>query len=191
MILAALFSKILSSWRLNHNQKAWGGGIPTLKRFARVNVRNVREANLFSGSIHLSCIHKLPPADARGINCCGRCLLSPKAMQAWRLGRDACICQRNWRSKHKKNRLSADFLWWALRGSNSRPSRCKRDALPAELSAHRVYGKTYTRIKINNQAKNCIICIIFDVILVCFLMKYLKKSPQYLYEFKCNIPGFW
>ena len=26
--------------------------------------------------------------------------------------------------------------WWALTGSNRRPSRCKRDALPAELSAH-------------------------------------------------------
>ncbi len=25
--------------------------------------------------------------------------------------------------------------WWALTGSNRRPSRCKRDALPAELSA--------------------------------------------------------
>ena len=25
--------------------------------------------------------------------------------------------------------------WWALRGSNPRPSRCKRDALPTELSA--------------------------------------------------------
>ena len=28
-------------------------------------------------------------------------------------------------------------------------------------------------------------------IVAIFLMKYLKKSPQYLYEFKCNIPGFW
>src|SRR3546814_262180 len=25
--------------------------------------------------------------------------------------------------------------WWALTGSNRRPSRCKRDALPTELSA--------------------------------------------------------
>ena len=33
--------------------------------------------------------------------------------------------------------------WWALRGSNSRPSRCKRDALPAELSAHLVYERCY------------------------------------------------
>ena len=42
-------------------------------------------------------------------------------------------------------------FWWALRGSNSRPSRCKRDALPAELSAHRVYIGFYTLTKINNQ----------------------------------------
>ena len=63
---------------------------------------------------------------------------------------------------HKKSRLAAGFLWWALRGSNSRPSRCKRDALPAELSAHRVYGKLYTRIKSINQAKNYPIYIFFD-----------------------------
>ena len=39
-------------------------------------------------------------------------------------------------ANHKKTTLSGGFYWWALRGSNSRPSRCKRDALPAELSAH-------------------------------------------------------
>ncbi len=26
--------------------------------------------------------------------------------------------------------------WWAMTGSNCRPSRCKRDALPTELIAH-------------------------------------------------------
>ena len=42
--------------------------------------------------------------------------------------------------KRKKNRLSAVFFnWWELRGSNSRPSRCKRDALPAELNSHKDY----------------------------------------------------
>ena len=66
-----------------------------LKRSARVNVRNVRETNLFSESTYLSFIYKLSPADARGINCCGRCLRSPKVTQAWRLGRNACICLRN------------------------------------------------------------------------------------------------
>ena len=29
-----------------------------------------------------------------------------------------------------------DLRWWAEPGSNRRPSRCKRDALPTELSAH-------------------------------------------------------
>ena len=46
--------------------------------------------------------------------------------------------------------------WWALRGSNSRPSRCKRDALPAELSAHLVYESVYTLTKIINQVKNAL-----------------------------------
>lgn len=27
-------------------------------------------------------------------------------------------------------------IWWVLRGSNPRPSPCKGDALPAELSTH-------------------------------------------------------
>ena len=30
-------------------------------------------------------------------------------------------------------------IWWALRGSNSRHSACKADALPAELSAPKYY----------------------------------------------------
>ena len=46
------------------------------------------------------------------------------------------------------------FNWWALRGSNSRPSRCKRDALPAELSAHLTYGEPYTTLILINQEKN-------------------------------------
>ena len=44
------------------------------------------------------------------------------------------------------------FCWWALRGSNSRPSRCKRDALPAELSARPVNELSYTLNILNNQA---------------------------------------
>jgi hypothetical protein len=32
--------------------------------------------------------------------------------------------------------------WWAVTGSNRRPSRCKRDALPTELTA---LGLTYCR----------------------------------------------
>lgn len=32
-------------------------------------------------------------------------------------------------------RIPAIRLWWAMKVSNLRPSRCKRDALPAELIA--------------------------------------------------------
>ena len=31
--------------------------------------------------------------------------------------------------------LTGHNEWWAVTGSNRRPSRCKRDALPAELTA--------------------------------------------------------
>ena len=48
---------------------------------------------------------------------------------------------------HKKTTLSGGLYWWALRGSNSRPSRCKRDALPAELSAHPVFVKFLYTLK--------------------------------------------
>lgn len=54
----------------------------------------------------------------------------------------------------KKPRLKKSGLnWWALRGSNSRPSRCKRDALPTELSA-RLTESVYTKLKTINQVKN-------------------------------------
>ena len=57
--------------------------------------------------------------------------------------------------KNKKDGIKPVFFvsnWWAMRGSNSRPSRCKRDALPAELSARPIYEMLYTLIKKNNQA---------------------------------------
>ena len=40
-------------------------------------------------------------------------------------------------SKCSTNELDAlkNKQWWAMRDSNSRPSRCKRDALPTELIA--------------------------------------------------------
>ena len=41
--------------------------------------------------------------------------------------------------------------WWAMRGSNSRPSRCKRDALPAELIAHITNTALYTHLYFINQ----------------------------------------
>ena len=46
---------------------------------------------------------------------------------------------------NKKAPCGAFCDWWALRGSNSRPSRCKRDALPAELSARLIIDIAYTR----------------------------------------------
>ena len=33
-------------------------------------------------------------------------------------------------------RYACPDIWWAVTGSNRRHSRCKRDALPAELTAH-------------------------------------------------------
>src|SRR5690606_2067515 len=47
----------------------------------------------------------------------------------------------HWEAFPKRKALSANAAcakgreWWALTGSNRRPSRCKRDALPSELSA--------------------------------------------------------
>src|SRR5262249_10343316 len=44
-----------------------------------------------------------------------------------------------------RNRI-AGFLrkeWWTARGSNSRPPRCERGALPAELAAHSTNSKSY------------------------------------------------
>jgi hypothetical protein len=37
--------------------------------------------------------------------------------------------------KELRNEIVKDEGWWAMTGSNCRPSRCKRDALPTELIA--------------------------------------------------------
>ena len=37
--------------------------------------------------------------------------------------------------------------WWAMTGSNCRPSRCKRDALPTELIAHPRARTPYTELR--------------------------------------------
>ena len=37
------------------------------------------------------------------------------------------------------------FSWWVLRGSNSRPTPCKGDALPAELSTPKGHVLAYPR----------------------------------------------
>jgi hypothetical protein len=45
--------------------------------------------------------------------------------------------QLNYRSKFR----FLSFLWWVLRGSNSRPTPCKGAALPTELSTQKTYQR--------------------------------------------------
>ena len=47
--------------------------------------------------------------------------------------------QLNYRSEmsHVRRCERASWPWWALQGSNLRPSPCKGDALPTELSTRR------------------------------------------------------
>ena len=42
------------------------------------------------------------------------------------------------RGRRKEQILNGGVQWWAVTGSNRRPTRCKRVALPAELTALRV-----------------------------------------------------
>ena len=42
--------------------------------------------------------------------------------------------------------VAAAPAWWAVTGSNRRPSRCKRDALPTELTALTCQTGTCNRI---------------------------------------------
>ena len=58
---------------------------------------------------------------------------------------------------HRKNQNTAErreikrfqrcFFWWTRRGSNSRPLRCERSALPAELRAH-IFLTAYIIVRI-------------------------------------------
>src|SRR4029453_7852202 len=45
---------------------------------------------------------------------------------------------RSWPYNDRVTRscLFVDMMWWTTRGSNSRPPRCERGALPTELVAH-------------------------------------------------------
>ena len=45
----------------------------------------------------------------------------------------SCVTGRHVRPLHHSSRV---LKWWRLTGSNRRPSACKADALPAELSLH-------------------------------------------------------
>ena len=64
------------------------------------------------------------------------------------------ITGRGWRD-HRLDQQIVDeddefdlFCWWAVTGSNRRPSRCKRDAAPAELApAHSPRLRTVRRLR--------------------------------------------
>src|SRR5450432_2322462 len=51
-------------------------------------------------------------------------------------------CQRN----KKATTIVALFIWWRRGGSNSRPSHCERDALPAELRPHGACNSSRNRV---------------------------------------------
>lgn len=44
-------------------------------------------------------------------------------------------CRQHGRGLHRRNTRNAGMGWWAVRDSNPRPPRCKRGALPSELTA--------------------------------------------------------
>jgi hypothetical protein len=68
----------------------------------------------------------------------------------------------------KACKLQAKNFWWRRGGSNSRPSHCERDALPAELLPHAKISVMGNRIIGKVRIINLIKSISYD---------YLKK-PQ-------------
>ena len=54
----------------------------------------------------------------------------------------------------RSNQLNYTPTWWALKDSNLRPSRCKRDALPTELSALLQITLSITSRKDKSEIKN-------------------------------------
>jgi hypothetical protein len=54
-----------------------------------------------------------------------------------RIGKSPSQARREWSTLEPRRPLCVQPYqnWWAVTGSNRRPSRCKRDALPAELTA--------------------------------------------------------
>ena len=71
---------------------------------------------------------------------CGRFAWWPPAAQANRTPRGARILGKKTkfrrRQKRARRRCEPLCVWWRRGGSNSRPSHCERDALPAELRPH-------------------------------------------------------
>src|SRR5262245_43682760 len=64
-----------------------------------------------------------------------RCLSGSPAPRGWE--RPGCaIVPEQQRAAGNKKPPDGGFFWWRRGGSNSRPSHCERDALPAELRPH-------------------------------------------------------
>ena len=61
--------------------------------------------------------------------------------QNWRSGRDSNPRPPAWQAGILTNWTTAPIDWWVLRDLNPRPSPCKGDALPTELSTHAEAGK--------------------------------------------------
>lgn len=70
------------------------------------------------------------PCRARKTAPRGRPARGPSAARA-----SPCAANRHGRNGNPDFRSGMPGLWWAVTGSNRRPSRCKRDALPTELTA--------------------------------------------------------
>src|SRR5690606_16530351 len=57
-----------------------------------------------------------------------------------------------------KQGCSETLRWWAVTGSNRRPSRCKRDALPTELTARRTGRRELARFRRRSSAPGAHVC---------------------------------
>jgi putative transposase len=58
--------------------------------------------------------------------------------RAWKITKTLGRCRT--KKKAVRRRLFPEESWWTAGGSNSRPPRCERGALPAELAAHVLDG---------------------------------------------------
>jgi putative transposase len=60
--------------------------------------------------------------------------------RAWKITKTLGRCRT--KKKAVRRRLFPEESWWTAGGSNSRPPRCERGALPAELAAHGLDGSS-------------------------------------------------
>src|SRR2546423_873335 len=72
------------------------------------------------------------PRSANCAGCCARCSLRVVARPLRRILR----AHRERRMACQDEAREASEVWWTAGGSNSRPPRCERGALPTELAAH-------------------------------------------------------